>query len=232
MSEGIAGSGTAVSHSDNVFFKFAHDVRTYLRTILTRIELVQQSPSAVLHEEDRQMLDEAAVAARGLSDLLSAMVAYSEGKAETGAQPVGLLLRGVVHELHKTLKSCNAEIAFPDSSDVRVPMGLKPVVKELLTNSCRFRAAGRSPNISIEVRPAPEVGQVVVAVSDNGIGVEREFLTRIFDPFFRLHSRDEYPGHGLGLALCAKIVANWAGSISAEPTAGQGLTVLVTVPRM
>jgi signal transduction histidine kinase len=224
----MAGKAVAALADDNLMFKLAHDVNSYLRTIVTRIELAQNSSTACLGEEEQMWLGEAASAARDISGLMSAMVAYSDAEAEDGSQRLGLLLRGVVNDLHSKLAACGGEVDVRNSSDSSVPLGLKKVLKELVTNSCRFRAADRPLRICIAVRR--EDTEIEVMVTDNGMGVEREFLEKIFAPFFRLHSRDEIPGHGLGLAMCRKVAAGWGGSIVAEAADGGGLMMRVRVP--
>jgi signal transduction histidine kinase len=213
-------------------FTFAHDVRTYLRTVLTRIQLVQNSAAAVLPREDQSMLQEAVSAARSIDGLLSAMVAYCDGNTDEGTENLRLLLRGVLIERKAALGEVGAELQFPDTAsdhpDVPVPVGLKTVLKELLTNACRFRSAGRPLRILVSSRIVP--AGVEISVSDNGVGVDRAYLEKIFAPFYRLHSRDEFPGYGLGLAICRRIVEGWGGTIAAEPAPEQGLTVRITVP--
>jgi chemotaxis family two-component system sensor kinase Cph1 len=207
-------------------FKFAHDIRTYLRTVVTRIQLVQASGGALLPEEDQSMLREAVSAARDIDGLLSAMVAYEEGKGEEGAVDMGLLLRGLLMERKASLAGAEVEVA--NDINLPVPAALKSVLKELLNNACRFRSTQRPLHLVIAVRSVG--GAIEVAVSDNGVGVDSAYLEKIFTPFFRLHPREEFPGYGLGLATCRRIVEGWGGSITAEVRAEQGLTVRVGVP--
>ncbi len=213
-------------------FTFAHDVRTYLRTVLTRIQLVQNSETAVLPREDQLMLQEAVSAARSIDGLLTAMVAYCEGTTDEGTENLRLLLRGVFIECKAALAEVGAEVQLPDPAsnypDLPVPVELKTVLKELLTNACRFRSAGRRPRILVASRMVP--AGVEISVSDNGMGVDRAYLEKIFAPFYRLHSRDEFPGYGLGLAICRRIVERWGGTIAAETGQENGLTVRITVP--
>ena len=156
------------------------------------------------------------------------MVAYEEGKGEEGVVSLRLLLRGLLIERKGTLAETGAEVAVVNDLDMPVPAALKSVLKELLTNACRFRSTERPPRIVIASRTAP--AGIEVSVSDNGIGVDPSYFEKIFTPFYRLHSRDEFPGYGLGLATCRRIVEGWGGSITAEGQPEPGLTVRVSVP--
>jgi len=210
-----------------VNFKFAHDVRTYLRTVVTRIQLVQNSAAAILPPVDREMLQEAATAARDIDGLLSAMTAYWEGTGEDGTANLGLLLRGLLLDRKAALAEAGAEVALVSDLDVNVPASLKNVLKELITNACRFRSTERPLRIDITSR----IGNgVEIEMRDNGLGVDPAYLEKIFAPFFRLHSRDEFPGYGLGLATCRRIVSGWGGSMVAEIAPEHGLIVRVRVP--
>src|SRR5579862_5466162 len=114
--------------------KFAHEVRTYLRTVLTRIQVVQNSGAVLLSGEEQSMIQEAADAARDIDDLLSAMVAYWEGYSGEETERLGLLLRGLLIERKAALAEAGAEVEVVNDLDVPVPAGLKRVMKELLTN--------------------------------------------------------------------------------------------------
>jgi signal transduction histidine kinase len=213
-----------------LIFKFAHDIRSCLRTVLTRIELVQNSSASALPEADQLLLQEAAGAARDIGSLLTAMAAYLDNKVDDAPMSLGLLLRGTVIELQSVLSQSGAAVQMDRKKvdELTVPSGLKVVFKELLINSCKFRAPDRTLRIIVAVRD--ESDGLHMNVTDNGIGVESEFLQKIFAPFFRLHSRDEYPGHGLGLATCQKVVTALGGTIEAEQAPGAGLTVQMRLP--
>ena len=73
-------------------------------------------------------------------------------------------------------------------------------------------------------------GECRIFVEDNGIGFDEKYLEKIFQPFQRLHGRNEYPGLGMGLAICRKIVERHGGTITAKSTPGKGSTFIVTLP--
>jgi len=224
--------GEAGLDDGQLMFAFAHDARSYLRTALTRIQIVQSSSAgAALPEAERMSLEEAANAVGDMNRLLSAMVAYCEApqvaeKAEHTSLP--LLLRGVVTEMKPTLDAANAAFTMDLAYDGTVSSVLRTVFKELISNACRFRSNERRGAIAISARR--EGDECTLTVSDNGLGVEQEWTERIFEPFQRMHSRSSFPGFGLGLATCNRIVDALGGTIRAQPREGGGLCVTVRIP--
>jgi signal transduction histidine kinase len=100
--------------------------------------------------------------------------------------------------------------------------------QNLISNAIKFRDAGRACEISVSVNTFGN--HCVVVIRDNGIGFDEKYLTRIFNIFQRLHGRSEYPGSGVGLAVCRRIVDRHNGQITAKSMVGQGASFLVTLP--
>jgi signal transduction histidine kinase len=99
---------------------------------------------------------------------------------------------------------------------------------QLLDNAFKFQKEGTKPAVSVTIQP--DNGQCRIIVTDNGIGMKEEHLSKIFDTFVRLHHGTEYPGTGIGLSLARKIVERHEGSISVNSTFGKGSTFTVTLP--
>jgi len=92
----------------------------------------------------------------------------------------------------------------------------------------KFHLEGTSPLVQVEARTRRNECQILV--KDNGIGFDMQYLDRIFKPFQRLHSRQEYEGSGMGLAICRRIVERHHGEITAISNPGEGATFIVTLP--
>ena len=105
---------------------------------------------------------------------------------------------------------------------------LAQVFQNLIGNALKFRAEGRRPEIRVTARR--EADEWVFAVADNGIGIEPQYFERIFRMFQRLHTRARYPGTGIGLAICKKIVERHGGRIWLESRPEGGTTFFFTLP--
>jgi light-regulated signal transduction histidine kinase (bacteriophytochrome) len=123
-----------------------------------------------------------------------------------------------------------------------VPMQINQLFTNLIINSIKYKAPGTDPLIQISARPA-EPGEInsqdividerrywKIMFADNGIGFEQQYADRIFELFQRLHSRFEYEGTGIGLAICKKIVLNHKGFIYAAGKPGLGATFAIYLP--
>jgi light-regulated signal transduction histidine kinase (bacteriophytochrome) len=104
---------------------------------------------------------------------------------------------------------------------------LVQVFQNLISNAIKFHSADKP---RIEIRAEQKGGQWVFAVADNGIGIDPQYAEDVFVIFKRLHTRAEYPGSGIGLAICKKIIEQLGGSIWVESQPGQGSTFKFTLP--
>jgi len=137
----------------------------------------------------------------------------------------------------------NLEAAIIDSG-AEVDCGHLPLVladggqivhlfQNLVGNGIKFRTPGVPPRVHIEARRAPDdPRQWLFRVADNGIGIDPKYFARVFMVFQRLHTRQEYPGTGIGLALCQRIVERYKGRIWVESEPGKGTAFLFTLPEV
>jgi signal transduction histidine kinase len=211
-----------------LMFAFAHDVRSYLRTVVTRIQLVQRGGGTTLPEAERHLLEEAATAAGAVNGLLSSMLTLVNPEAEEGEISLRLAIQGSLIELKSILAAADATVDIRNELDLQVPNGLKRVIKELIANACTFRESSRPLTIAVETKLTAD-SKLTLTISDNGLGVPTEYAEQIFAPFRRMHSRDDFPGYGLGLAICRRIVEDLGGTIAAFSKT-EGLTVTFAVP--
>ena len=122
-----------------LMFAFAHDLRSHLRTVLTRIQLVQANGAALLPESNRMFLDEAAAAAFNIDGLLSAMVTFCNVTAKGDSMGLRTLLSGFLLESRNALKTVDGEVQVVNDIDLGVPRAIQTVLRELLANAVRFR---------------------------------------------------------------------------------------------
>ena len=109
------------------------------------------------------------------------------------------------------------------------PGAVRQLLQNLITNAIRYRKPGASPHIEISAEQTGD-NEIRIEVRDDGIGIKDEFHEAIFKMFKRLHSRQEYEGTGIGLAVCKKIVERHNGQIGVESEPGQGTTAYFTLP--
>jgi light-regulated signal transduction histidine kinase (bacteriophytochrome) len=106
---------------------------------------------------------------------------------------------------------------------------LGQVFQNLIGNALKFKGK-EAPKVHVGV--SQDASHWVIAVKDNGIGIEPKYFERVFMLFQRLHGMDEYPGTGIGLAICKKVIERHGGRIWVESAPGEGSSFLFTLPRM
>jgi light-regulated signal transduction histidine kinase (bacteriophytochrome) len=112
---------------------------------------------------------------------------------------------------------------------------MRQLLQNLMGNALKFRRPEESPVVKVEAQVVPGPGTppqqlCKLMISDNGIGFEEKYLDRIFNVFQRLHTRAEYEGTGMGLAITKKIALHHGGDITAKSQLGHGSTFIVTLP--
>jgi light-regulated signal transduction histidine kinase (bacteriophytochrome) len=146
------------------------------------------------------------------------------------------IAREVLSDLEESINASGAVVHLESLPVVRAdPTQMRQLLQNLIGNSLKFHKPGVVPTVRIwgELMNSPQypegAGQFVV--QDNGIGFDEKYLDRIFTVFQRLHTRAEYEGTGVGLAICRKIVQRHGGEITAVSAPGEGAAFQVTLPR-
>jgi len=137
----------------------------------------------------------------------------------------------VVDVLNYQIKESKANLIF-DNYPKSLTLDKKKVnriLQNLISNSIKFVKQDQQPKIQISI--AEQDDKYVFAVADNGIGIEPQYQDRIFKPFIKLHSKDEYEGSGVGLSICSKLVNSVGGAIWVSSCVGEGTTVSFTASK-
>ncbi len=166
---------------------------------------------------------------RLISDLLAYCQAANTSDSPLESVDISDIIDTVKKNLSTTIEETGAEIRTSGLPVVRgnsVP--LVHLFQNLVSNALKYRSE-RKPLVTITA--TEEAGHWLFSVEDNGIGIAKEFQTHIFGIFKRLHDRAEYPGTGVGLAICQKIVESQRGRIWVESEPGRGSTFFFTLPR-
>jgi len=141
-----------------------------------------------------------------------------------------LILRNTLASLEVAVEESKAMISHdPLPTIICDEAQVGQLFQNLLSNAIKYRD-GRVPEVHVSSKREGE--SWVFSIKDNGIGIEPQYAERIFVVFQRLHTRDKYPGTGIGLAVCKKIVERHGGSIWVESNLGQGATFYFTIPAM
>jgi PAS domain S-box-containing protein len=216
----------------------SHDLQEPLRMITSYLQLLERRYSNRLDADADEFISYAVDGANRLQRLISDLLAYS--RVNTRGKPFELVDCATVMQY----ALMNLKIAIEESGAVVTHDALPQVMADarqlvqlfqnLIGNAIKFRA-DRPPrvHVGIEQQGNQSRGEAAVwlfSVQDNGIGIEPRYFERIFLIFQRLHNREEYPGTGIGLAICKKIVERHGGQIWVESESGKGSTFRFTIP--
>jgi PAS domain S-box-containing protein len=211
----------------------SHDLKEPLRTVSNYLQLIRgRYAGKVLDEEAGRLFDVAVAGAQRMHALVEALLEYSRAGevAESTLEPVPVekVVRDAVAHLQSAISETCAEVGMGKLPVVTAnPLHLTQVFENLIGNALKYRSK-QPPRIAVTCGEQPQ--QWVFSVEDNGIGIPPEYQTQIFGIFKRLHG-NEYPGTGIGLATCKKIVDRHGGSIWVESEPGKGSRFSFTLPR-
>jgi light-regulated signal transduction histidine kinase (bacteriophytochrome) len=172
-----------------------------------------------------------------MGQLIEDILAYSvfdPKKKDYKIADCEVVLTSALRNLENTIQQSGAKITHDSLPTIEgVPAQLTQVFQNLIGNAIKFRSA-EAPQIHISAeRPVQEPNNTkewLFSVRDNGIGLPQEYGEQIFDVFKRLHMRHEYPGTGIGLAICKKVIEGHAGRIWVKSEHGKGSTFFFTIP--
>lgn len=209
----------------------AHDLRTPLRSIMSFAQLLHQKYHTRFDTEADEWLDRLLKAACRMSDLTRDLLDYARVDSR-GHRFAPTDMRQLVGEVISTLSEPIRETgAHVTSSDLPVVMAdrtqLAQTLQNLLDNALKYRGHDR-PDIHVSATRGH--GEWVFAVRDNGIGIAPKHRARIFDLFQRLHTLQKYPGTGIGLAICRRVIERHGGKIWVESEPGKGSVFYFTLP--
>jgi light-regulated signal transduction histidine kinase (bacteriophytochrome) len=211
----------------------SHDLQEPLRMVTSYLQLLEKRHAAALNEQAKHYMHTAVDGAKRMQDLIHGILQYSRvtsQRMERETVELSLALADVLGVLRAQIMATGARIEHRGLPAVQaVPIQLIQLLQNLIANAIKFRS-GEPP--SIVVSASDSGAYWTIAVSDNGIGIRAEDQGRLFKIFQRLHTLDEYPGSGIGLATCKKIVESHGGRIWVESGFGEGSTFRFTLPKV
>ena len=223
----------------------SHDLQEPLRKIQTFSDRLRAKCFDSVGEQGRDYLDRVQNAAGRMQTLIQDLLILSHVSSK--AQPfvevdLAQIVKDVLSDLEIRIEQTGAKIEVGFLPKIEAdPVQMRQLFQNLLTNGLKFHKPGQSPEIIISAKilsvhdyqlagasPGDDVCQVMV--KDNGIGFDEQYVEQIFAVFQRLHSKTEYEGTGIGLAVCRKIANRHGGSIVAKSAKGEGATFIVMLP--
>jgi len=231
----LRATTTELSRSNAQLEQFAyvasHDLQEPLRAVSGYIQLLRQRYAEKLDEKASQYITGAVDGAARMQRLITDLLAFSRvGTRERIMEwtDMSTVLASALENLKVSIQEAGAKIIIDPLPKLRVdPMQMAQVFQNLIGNAVKFRSK-RTPEIHVDARRRP--GEWLFRIKDNGIGINQQYAERIFMIFQRLHTRRKYPGTGIGLAICKKIVEQHGGKIWVESSSDKGSTFYFTIP--
>lgn len=211
----------------------AHDLQEPLRNVVNLLGLYKRNLSGQSLIEGGDLIDASMEDARRMHqmvrDLLSFTNIHQSLDSANSIADANSVLKDVRRNLATIISESGAVIHAYQLPKVRMrPTHLLQLLQNIISNSLKYRRPGLPVEVRISARRRG--AEWLMSVADNGIGFDPIYAQKIFGVFKRLHGRAEYPGSGIGLAICARIVHTYSGKIWAEGKMGEGATFFFTLP--
>ena len=233
--ERLAKQASDLARSNAELEQFAfissHDLKEPLRKIAGFAHILASKYRGRIDPEADRYIGHMTRSVLRLQALIDALLLYSRATAaeETaGTADLNAVAKEAMEDLDALIAQRQAEVTVETLPTVKAdPVRMRHVFQNLIGNAIKF--CNRPPRIAVYAEPRGDEG--LIAVRDNGIGIEPRYWEQIFKVFQRLHPRERYPGTGVGLALCKKIIEHHGGKIWVSSQPGTGSTFLFTLPR-
>lgn len=208
----------------------SHDLKEPMRMIVSYTQLIEKLYLEQLNEEAKQFFGYVKDGATRMNTLLKDLLEYATiGRKEekTVTNDLNDIMNEVMENLYFNIEETCTVVEFEDLPIIEAEKSLLVrLFQNLMSNAIKFRSQ-QTPHIIIKAEEDNE--HILFSVTDNGIGIAKEYQERIFKMFQRLHNRNDYEGSGIGLSICQKIVHRLGGRIWINSTEGEGTTFYFTV---
>ena len=208
-------------------------MREPLRTLAVYSQLLRREYSGRLEADAEEYLEYIHHSARRMEQLVQDVLTYTQTSAAVApteaSTDAGAVLTQVLTILEPDIRAAGCEVTAGDLPRLQMhEVHVQQLLQNLIVNAVRYRSE-RAPQISVSAEP--QENYWLFSVRDNGIGIDPKYFIHIFGIFKRLHG-PTYPGTGIGLAICQRIVEGYGGRIWVESAPGEGATFRFTLPRL
>ncbi len=226
---------TDLERSNSELQQFAyiasHDLQEPLRMVASYTQLLADRYGGSLDEKADKYIEYAVDGANRMQRMINELLAYS--RVTTQGKPFNevncnAVIEEILANLSLAIRDADAAVTHDDLPTIVADQGqLVQLFQNLIANAIKFRG-DQKPQVHVSAQEGQ--GEWVFAVEDNGIGIDRKYTERIFQMFQRLHKRSEYPGTGMGLAVCRRIVERHGGRIWVDSEPGKGSAFYCAIP--
>ena len=209
----------------------SHDLKEPLRMITSFLQLLKQRYYDNLDQDANDFIDFAVEGALRMDMMINDLLKFSRvgNKREFNQVNCENVINNIIKDLSTLIEETNTSIIIDPLPVITANKTLmSQLFKNLIENAIKYQSK-EDPLINISA--TEENGNYLFSVTDNGIGIEEQHLNKIFTIFQRLHTREDYNGTGIGLAISKKIIKQHYGEIWAESEPGKGTTFLFTIPK-
>ena len=211
----------------------SHDLQSPLRSISGFVQLLKMDYEGQLDDQARDYIRRTVQSIAQMQTLIRDLLSYSRVESRSRPfVPVSLadVVRGSVSLLESSIRDADGQVTC---GELPVVLGdssqLSQLMQNLIGNGLKYHGT-EPPHVHVSAEPGIKKNEWIVSVRDNGIGIDPKYFGRIFEIFKRLHDQKEYPGTGIGLAVCRRVVERHAGTIWVESEPGHGSNFRFTIP--
>ena len=212
----------------------SHDIKSPIRSLVLFHREIEESLGSAINSDVKQLLDMCHGATDRATVLVENILNFTrlfDDISVFESVDVSMLVKEVIVGFEDQIKRTNAQITIETLPVIHGNKTLlQALLTELIANALIYAQPKQSPTVQISSQLSSDGAVATLCIKDNGIGIAPKYHKRVFRLFERLHLASEFPGHGIGLTLCQRIVGIHSGAIEIQSTVGKGTNILVDLP--
>ncbi len=197
-------------------YSLSHDLKSPINTVNVLLNEVMKSNSDIADNEFKFLMNSALKTNQRMAKIIDDTLQYARANDETKLNDIvdtNEIMQEILHDLDGEISAANADVQIDEMPSIKGNSVLiRTLFQNLISNAVKFRATDRKPKIKLVCNDSSN-GFCEIQIEDNGIGIDPKYYAKIFKQFEKLYTYNEYPGTGLGLSVCRKIVDKLNGSI-------------------